>query len=287
LERTHQVCLLLPNQLSQQVGTTNQPPSLTTFRARRRSGWRVAAPDQVDGNGAARNRRRISRHSVKAALTMDTVVDTADEDAAVEDIEVEAIVEMANQDVDVAAIEDVATHKQHCSNCLLQTPKATGRIWAFLRCTKSFLRFAISVSCGSKISIPSSISANFLCSPGRLYRRTGHGSISCVRVFFSLFLLQLVPSGSRTRVKKTISYEYDQTFLGFGWRLSELILRYERMDWYQNYVFFSALLLAWRFDTWVAERTINGVERVGCTERLAGYCLLALFYGLDMVGLGA
>jgi len=218
---------------------------------------------------------------------MDTVVDTADEDAAVEDIEVEAIVEMANQDVDVAAIEDVATHKQQCSNCLFADPKSywtnlgfpslyqklsTLCYFGFMRVKNkhTFIHFGEFSLLTWEIISENWTWFHFLC--------------ACL---FFLFLLQLVPSGSRTRMKKTISYEYDQTFLGFGWRLSELILRYERMDWYQNYVFFSALLLAWRFDTWVAERTINGVERVECTERLAGYCLLALFYGLDMVGLGA
>jgi predicted amino acid-binding ACT domain protein len=107
----------------------------------------VVGTDQVAENGVARNRRRISRLSARAALTMDIVVDIVDEDAAVEDTEDEATVEMANQDVDVVDIEGVVTHKRQCSNCIFADPKTTGRIGLrlSLRCIKSFLRFAISV----------------------------------------------------------------------------------------------------------------------------------------------
>lgn len=82
----------------------------------------------MDENGVVKSRRRISRHSVKAASIMDIVVDTVDEDAA-EDTGVEATVEMANQDVDAAAIEVVATHKQQCNKCLFTDPKS---YWANL-----------------------------------------------------------------------------------------------------------------------------------------------------------
>jgi predicted amino acid-binding ACT domain protein len=118
---------------------------LTTSQAKPRSEWRVVGTDQVAENGVARNRRRISRLSARAALTMDIVVDIVDEDAAVEDTEDEATVEMANQDVDVVDIEGVVTHKRQCSNCIFADPKTTGRIGLSLRCIKSFLRFAISV----------------------------------------------------------------------------------------------------------------------------------------------
>jgi hypothetical protein len=119
---------------------------LTTSQAKPRSEWRVVGTDQVAENGVARNRRRISRLSARAALTMDIVVDIVDEDAAVEDTEdEEATVEMANQDVDVVDIEGVVTHKRQCSNCIFADPKTTGRIGLSLRCIKSFLRFAISV----------------------------------------------------------------------------------------------------------------------------------------------
>jgi hypothetical protein len=87
----------------------------------------VVAIDQVDESGAVKNRRRTSRHSARAASITDIVADTVDEDedGAVEDTEVEATVEMANQNVVVVAIEDVVMHKQVCSNCTGQTPEAT------------------------------------------------------------------------------------------------------------------------------------------------------------------
>jgi hypothetical protein len=83
----------------------------------------VAEIDQVDESGVGKNRRRISRRSARAASIMDIVADIVDEDedGAVEDTEVEATVETANQNVVVVAIEDVVMHKQVCSNCTGQT----------------------------------------------------------------------------------------------------------------------------------------------------------------------
>jgi hypothetical protein len=115
---------------------------LITSQARLRSEWRVAETDQVDENGVVKSKRRTLRHSVRAASIMDIVVDIVDvdEDVAVEDTEVEATAEMANQNVDVVAIEDVEIHKQLCSNCIFADSKATGRIGLSLRCTKSYSR---------------------------------------------------------------------------------------------------------------------------------------------------
>lgn len=135
---------LLPSQLFQPAGIISQRRSSTISQAKPRSERRVVETDQVDENGVVKSRRRTSKHSVRAASIMGIVVDTVAEDAAVEDTEAEAIAEMANQDEDVVDIEDVATHRQQCSNCIMQASKATGRIELSLRCTKSFLRFAIS-----------------------------------------------------------------------------------------------------------------------------------------------
>ncbi len=84
----------------------------------------MEARDQVDENGVVKNRRRISRPLVRAALIMDIVVDIVVEDVAVEDTEDEATVEMANQDVGEVAIEDVVMPKQQCSNCIFADSKS-------------------------------------------------------------------------------------------------------------------------------------------------------------------
>lgn len=81
---------------------------------------------------------------------MGIVEDIVDEDAAAEDIEVEAIAEMVNQAVDVAVIEAEATHKQLCSNCISQTQRSLDESGFSFRCTKSFPRFATLGRCGSK-----------------------------------------------------------------------------------------------------------------------------------------
>ena len=90
----------------------------------------MAEIDQVDESGVGKNRRRISRRSARVASIMDIVADIVDEDedGAVEDTEVEATVETANQNVVAVAIEDVVMHKQVCSNCTGQNSKAARRI---------------------------------------------------------------------------------------------------------------------------------------------------------------
>jgi hypothetical protein len=206
---------------------------LTTYRAKPRNDWRAAEIDQVDESGVGKNRRRISRRSARVASIMDIVADIVDEDedGAVEDTEVEATVETANQNVVAVAIEDVVMHKQVCSNCTGQTSKAARRIRHSLNCIKSFSRFAISVGGGSKPAYLGLFFGTSLCSAGKLYWRNWAWWLFYVCVaLFSFFSLQLVPPGSRTRTKKSRSDEYDRIFLALGWQLSGPIIRNERMD---------------------------------------------------------
>ena len=176
-ERTRQMRRLLRNRLPRQVGTISRPPSLTTYRAKPRNDWRAAEIDQVDESGVGKNRRRISRHSARAASIMDIVADIVDEDedGVVEDTEVEATVETANQNVVVVAIEDVVMHKQVCNNCTGQTSKAARRIRHSLNCIKSFSRFAISVGGGSKPAYLGLFSGHLSARLGNYTGGTGRG----------------------------------------------------------------------------------------------------------------
>jgi hypothetical protein len=231
-ERTRQMRHLLRNRLPRQVGTTSRPRSLTTYLAKPRNDWRAAEIDQVDESGVGKNRRRISRRSAKAASIMDIVAGIVDEDedGAVEDTEVEATVETANQNVVVVAIEDVVMHKQVCSNCTGQTSKAARRIRHSLHCIKSFSRFAISVGAGQNQHTLALFRDISLLGWEIILEKLGVVAILCVKLFFSFFSLQLVPPGSRTRTKKSRSDEYDRIFLALGWQLSGPIIRNERMD---------------------------------------------------------
>jgi hypothetical protein len=223
----------------------------------------VAETDQGDENGVVKSKRRTLRHSVRAASIMDIAVDIVDvdEDGAVEDTEVEATAEMANQNADVVAIEDVETHKQLCSNCIFADSKATGRIRLSLRCTKSYSRFAISVDAGQKFGSPSS----FLGVSAQLGDKSGKldvVAILCVcSSFFFLFLCNLYHQDHGHGTKKTRSYEYDRAFLVWvALQRSDLEIRTNGLD--QNLRFLFCSLFARRFDTWVEEWIMHGVEWV-------------------------
>src|SRR6187402_3886126 len=115
LERTHQV-LLPQRQKYLLLVTISQHHSLTTSPRRVRIVWRLAVPGLEDENGVGKSKRRTLRHSGRVVSITAIVVDFVDGVVVVEDIEGEAIVEMANQGVDVVAIEAVEMHKPLCNN---------------------------------------------------------------------------------------------------------------------------------------------------------------------------
>ena len=166
LERPHLTRHPQPSQLFRQVGTTSQPPFSITSQAKPRNGWKVVETDQVGENGAVKNRRRTWKHSARAVLIMDIAADIVDEDVAVGDTEAVATAEMANQAVDVADIEDVATHKQQCSNCIFAHLKSYWTYWAFLTLYQK-LSICFFGRCWSKNCVSSTVSGDFLCSARR------------------------------------------------------------------------------------------------------------------------
>jgi hypothetical protein len=86
---------------------------------RARTELRQAMVDQVDENGAAKNKRRMSRLLVKAASITDIVEVTEDEAVAEVDTEDVDMAEAVNlEDAEVTAA--VAT-RPLCSNCSLAT----------------------------------------------------------------------------------------------------------------------------------------------------------------------
>lgn len=182
-ERTRQMRHLLQNRLPRQVGTTSRPRSLTTSRAKPRNDWRVVAIDQVDESGVVKNRRKTSKHSARAASIMDIVADTVDEeeDGAVGVTEVEATVEMANQNVVVVAIEDAVMHKQVCSNCTGQTSKATGRIRLSLTLYQNLFTILLFRLVQGKNSIPCPSTGHLSARLGNFTGETGRGGyLICV-----------------------------------------------------------------------------------------------------------
>jgi hypothetical protein len=245
----------------------------------------VAETDQVDENGVVKSKRRTLRRSVRAASIMDIVVDIVDmdEDVAVEDTEVGATAEMANQNADVVAIEDVETHKQLCSSCIFADSKATGRIGLSLRCTKSYSRFAISVDTGQNLAhLP--LFREFLPS-WEIIRKPGRGGFLrvCSSLFF-LFLCNLYHQDHGHERKKREVTNTTGPFW-FGWRFSDLILRYERMDWTKICVFFSAhcsqggLIPGWRNGLCME---LNGWNEL---DSLLAFACLPCFMRLDLASL--
>jgi hypothetical protein len=94
----------------------SQRLSLTIFLARARTEWKLAIQDRVAESGEVKNRRRMSRHLVKAVSTMATAVGSVDGVVDAADSEAEATVGMANPEEDEGAIEDAVMRRPSSHN---------------------------------------------------------------------------------------------------------------------------------------------------------------------------
>jgi hypothetical protein len=124
--------------------------SLTTFLARARTEWKLAMQDRVAESGEVKNKRRMSRHLVKAVSTMATAVGSVDEVVDAADSEVEATVEMASPEEDEGAIAAAVMRRPSCHNFDLGALNLLGHEMELFALYQNFLAKRISFQLRTK-----------------------------------------------------------------------------------------------------------------------------------------
>jgi hypothetical protein len=116
--------------------------------------------------------------------------------------------------------------------------KLLGESGLSLHCTKSFLRFAISVSCGSKNSMPHFLRGIFSAQLGDSTGELGVMPIFCVCLFSFFFATCTTRIMDTNEKNEKLRIRPDLSWLWVALQRSDLD---ERMDWDHNMRFFSAL----------------------------------------------